>query len=691
MKQRVIAFLLLMIFTLPLVAQVDRSKMPEPGPAPEIQIGDYESFQLDNGLKVFVVENDKLPKVSFSLQLDRDPILEGENIGYVQASGDLMRTATATMNKDQIDEAIDMIGANLGIGAQSAYGSCLSKHKEDFVKIFADVVVNAKFKQEELDKAKKQIISGLKAQKDDPKAIANNVRKAVTYGKDHPYGEIMTEESIDKVTLDMCEKYYNTYWRPNIAYMAIVGDIDVDEAEELITEYFAGWEKKEVPSHEYKTPRTPLIRKVNLVDRAESVQSVIHVTYPIVLKKGDKDVIPVRILNTILGGNFSSRLNQNLREDHGWTYGARSSMVSDMLVGSFDANCEARTSVTDSAVTEFLNEIKMLKNEKISKEELENTKKYLIGSFSRSLENPNTIANFALSIERYGLPQDYYKTYLQKINKVSVEDIQTVAKKYLKPNKSNILVVGNASEIADKIKKFSPSGKLFYYDIYGNKYDPSAKKLPKDLTAQKIFDNYVKAVGGADKLTAMENVKMRMEGTVQGMNIVIDVWKKAPNKFKMALDAGVMKQSTVFDGEKGKSAAMGKEQMIEGEKAEELAISSRLNAVLHYDELGVKSELVGMDKVDGMDAYKVKLEFPTGKTSMEYYDVETFLKLQDVATVETPQGKMTQKTGYSDYKEVDGIKFPFQIMQQFGPQNIEMKVTECKVNTEMDDTLFEIK
>ncbi len=196
------------------------------------------------------------------------------------------------------------------------------------------------------------------------------MKNALDYGLDHPYGEPMTEETVNNISLQMCEDYYNTYFHPNVAYLAIVGDIDKDEAQPLIEKYFGSWEKKDIPKFKYETPQPPSTRMVAIVDRPNAVQSVIHITYPVQLEKNSKDVIPVSVMNTILGGSFSSRLMQDLREKKAFTYGARSSIASDRLVGNFDASCQARNSVTDSSVTEFIAQMNKIRDEKVSEKEL---------------------------------------------------------------------------------------------------------------------------------------------------------------------------------------------------------------------------------------------------------------------------------------------------------------------------------
>src|SRR5690606_439117 len=192
-------------------AQVDRSKYPEPAPAPTINIGDAETFTLPNGLKVFVVENHKLPRVTFSLVLDRDPILEGEKAGYLGLVGQLMRSGTKNKTKDQLDEAIDQIGASISVSSSSASASSLKKHQETLVSLFSEILFQPSFPKEELDKLKKQTISGLASEKDSPGAISAKVTSAVVYGEAPPYGESGTETTVQAIHVGDIQNYYNTY------------------------------------------------------------------------------------------------------------------------------------------------------------------------------------------------------------------------------------------------------------------------------------------------------------------------------------------------------------------------------------------------------------------------------------------------------------------------------------------------
>ena len=428
-------------------AQIDRSKMPEPGPAPQIKIGEARSFTLDNGLRVFVVENSKVPRVTYSLVFDYDPVFDKEMAGLTDITGGILRTATANRTKEMIDEEIDFIGASMSVYAGGLYASGLSNYTSTLAELIADVLINARFEEEHFNRVKTQTLSGLMAGKNEPSSVAARVNNVLLYGSNHPYGLNITEKSLENITLENCERFYNTYYKPEITYMAVVGDVKFDEIKKIVENYFGKWERGLVPKHSYPTPMPPKGVRVAVVDRPNAVQSVIRVGYPVDLKPGAEDIISARVMNSILGGG-TSRLFNNLRETHGFTYGAYSSLSSGKLVGSFVANTDVRTIATDSAVNEILYEIRRMQNELVPLNELNLFKNEMNGNFALSLEDPQTIANFALNIARYDLPADYYTTYLQRLAAINENDILKAANKYLMPNNVNILVVGNASEIA---------------------------------------------------------------------------------------------------------------------------------------------------------------------------------------------------------------------------------------------------
>ncbi|MEM0939320.1 MAG: insulinase family protein [Bacteroidota bacterium] len=690
MKSKYISCILVLIGLSVAEAQVDRSKLPEPGIPRPVNIGEYKSFELENGLKVFVIENHKLPRVSYNLVLNRQPILEGDKVGYLSMVGQMLRRGTEKRTKEQLDEEVDFIGASLAASSTSVFASGLSKYNEKILELMTDVTFNPTFPKEELEKIRTQTISNLAANKEDPSAISSNLRQALVYGKDHPYGEIQTEETTNKITVEDLKTYHDQYFRPNIAYLAIVGDVDFKETQRLIKTYFGSWENKAVPNPTYEIPVLPKDNIIALVNRSGAVQSAINITYPVELKIGSEDQIKARVMNQILGGSGSAKLFTNLREDKGYTYGSYSSLSADELVGRFNANVEVRNEVTDSSIVQIIYEMEQMKKGEISKDEIRLAKNSIAGSFSRSLERPQTVANFALNLARYNLPEDYYSTYLQKVQSISKEEVQAMANKYLKTKNAYIIVVGKANEVEDKLRPF---GELKYYDTYGNEIDPSLSKIPDGLTAQSVFQKYIDVIGGKEKIEAIKSIKMKMQSSVMGQTMDMEQSKLAPNlsltEVKMG---GNIMQKIVFDGEKGKMSGMQGTQEITGDQALDMAISSAIVEELAYLNNGIEAKLSSVEQIDGKDIYGVEVTSPSGKTSIRYYDSDSGLLIKASNTLETPQGAMTVTGEFGDYQEFEGVLFPTKMTQPLNPQmKMDISVSEILINTEISADIFKIE
>ena len=677
MKKIAISFVLTLLVTMSLMAQVDRSTLPASGPAPEIKIGEAETFTLDNGLKVFVVENTKLPRVSFTLVLERDPILEGDKAGMTGFVGEMMMGGTKNRTKDQLDQEIDFIGGSLSASSTSMFASSLKKHQDKILQLMADVLYNPVFPQEELDKLKKQSLTGLAQSKDDPNAISGRLSAAVLFGKDHPYGEMESEATINNITVDDVKNYYGTYFKPNIAYLAIVGDMDKAEAEKVVKQYFGKWTKGEVPKFTYPMPERASKRAVALVDRSSSVQSVINLTQPVAMKIGDADYISSRVLNQILGGGMSSRLFLNLREDKGYTYGASSSIGADKLVGTISAEASVRTEVTDSAVYEFIHEIQNLVENGVTEKELASAKAELSGDFGRSLEYPSTVASFALNIDRYNLPKDYYETYLQKLNALTVEDINATAKRLIEPEKFVITTVGNGSEIKEKLAQF---GEVTMYDNMGQ----PAKILTADadMTAEKVLETYLTAIGGAEKVKAIKTAKIFMDANVMGTALSIAFFYDSENGRygqKLSVGGNVMQKTTLADG-KAEMSAQGQQMELTGEQLEAVKLNSYLFPEAIYQDMGYSLTFDGLKDVDGTPAYKVIIAAASGAKLINYYAQDSGLKIK----YENPA---SGDTYYSDYQEKDGVLLPmaWTIKSAAIPAPLEGKVTLLELNVPISD------
>lgn len=682
----------LFTFALPAVqAQIDRSQMPEAGPAPKIQFKDYETFTLDNGLKVFVIQDKKIPRVAMSLIVDRDPILEGDKAGYVEIAGDLLGEGTTNRDKETLYNEIEFIGGRISTSSTSVYARALSTETEKVMDIMADVVKNPAFNNDAFERLKKQELSGLRAAENDPDAISSRVSNALFYGKSHPYGEVMTRETLENVTVEDCKTYYNTYFKPNISYLAIVGDIKPRKAKKMVEQYFGDWQRGDVPSHEYETPERPSEPLVAIVDRETSVQSVIKVGNITTLKPGTGDVIPMSLMNQILGGGSQGRLFQNLREDKAYTYGAYSGYGTDELVSTFRAEADVRNEVTDSAIVEFLKEFKKMAEEKVTEEELNAAKNFRSGSFARSLESAQTIARFAINIDRYNMDKDYYKNYLTSIENVTRTGVQRVAQTHIDYKNPVILVVGKAADIAEKLEQF---GEVRYFDVYGNEVDGSQPELPEDLTVQDVINSYVKALGGREAVRNVKNMKVTREAELQGQVLTITEMFESPNKTRSEVSMmGMNLVEMVFDGKKMKRTMQGRSQPASPEEIEQTKVTSQLVPELTYmSNDKVEAELVKAVNINGKPAYEIKVTYPDGNSISHFYDAETGLKVRDIEFAQSPSGEqIPQITEYGDYREVEGFMIPHFLEIPIGPQSIEAKAKEVLINTSLPADAFKVE
>jgi predicted Zn-dependent peptidase len=675
-------FIIASLLAVGVQAQVDRSVLPAPGPAPKIEFTDPGTFTLDNGLKVFVVPNDKLPRVAFYLILNRDPLFEGDNAGLTSFVGDMMMAGTTSRTKEQLDEEIDFIGASLGAGSTSISASSLKKHQEKVLDLMTDVLYHPVFPQEELDKLKKQTLTSLASSKDDPDYLASVISNALVYGKDHPYGETMTEETVDMVSLEDVKQYYQTFFKPNIAYLAIVGDIDTSEAKTLVNKYFASWEKGAVPEFDYEQPTLPANNKVALLDRSSAVQSVINIAYPVEMHLTNPDYMATRVMNFILGEGFNSRLNGNLRETKGYTYGARSSFGSDKLIARFSANTSVRNEVTDSSVYEMIYEIRNLEENGITEEELNTAKANLSGRFGRSLENPTNIATFAINIERYDLAEDFYSNYLQRLDGLTVASINEVAGKYLKPDNMYITVVGNGSDIKEGLSQF---GEVTMYNYKGEEVQ-EIELSDASKTATDVIADYIEAVGGQSALESITTAKLEMSAEVQGTKIdMMAVHDMANNRMAQKVNVmGNEASKTIVKEGKATVSSMGQSQTLTDEQYEDIKMASLwLIPELYYETMGYTLTLDGAADVEGKSAYKVIISNPTGGQVVNYYSMDNGLKLKT-------ENKLSGDTTFEEYQEFDGIMVPVKmsIKSPMIPVPLETTVGNVELNIPVSDQDF---
>jgi zinc protease len=675
--------LYLFLFLVPLgtMAQnIDRSKAPSPGKAPIIQVGDPVKFTLANGLQVFVVKNTKLPQVSATLALDYDGFAEGDKAGVAQMAGQLLKRGTTTKSKAQLDEAIEFLGGSMSTSSQSASVSSLKANFPSLLGLLSEVVLQPALSTEELEKIRKQVLSGIESSKDDPDAISGNVVKKLVYGATHPYGEMMTTKTVNQVAIADVKSFLNTYWVPNVAYLIFVGDIEPATAKALAEKSFGNWKKGTVTKQNFAKPVKPSQTYVAIVDRPASVQSVVAIASTVDLLPGSSNDIAGSVMNNILGGGFSGRLFANLREKYAFTYGAYSSLSPSRQIGIFQAEASVRNEKTDSSVQELLREINTIRNEQVGETEISRMKNYLSGGFARSLENPATIANFALNIARNNLPADYYQKYLTNLAAVDAAKVQNAAKLFLNTNQMHIVIVGNAKQIAKGLEKYGP---LKYFDIEGNEVAaPTEVKADASLTPVVLMEKAIAAVGSKEALNSIKDVQLKGTANLMGQSLEMNKTIVTPGNSVSTMSMGGMAviRQAVVDG-KYSVAQQGQEAPITDDLKETLDESSYLVPEQLFLAKGYGLKIVGAEKVDGKDAIDVEVTTPSKKVSHRFYDAKTFLLVKTSRSEEVPgRGTATQQQYYTGYKTVNGVQIASEQLMDMGQMKINIKYTDIKIN-----------
>ncbi|APG65591.1 peptidase M16 [Tenacibaculum todarodis] len=680
MKTKILSIIAIIAMSFSATAQIDRSKMPTPGPDPVVKLGTAEKFSLENGMTVIMVENHKLPRAAATLRIDNKPYAEGNIAGVSDMMGSLLGRGTSTITKDEFNEKVDFLGASVNFFSTGASARSLKKYFPEVLGLMADGVKNSQFTQEEFDKEKQVTLENLKSVEKNIPAIASRVENVLVFGKNHPRGEFTNKETVNNITLDAVKNNFNTYYKPNNAYLIIVGDINPTETKKLVKSLFADWKKGNIPVSTIQKPVNVPTTEISFVDMPNANQSEVAVVNTIDLTLGDKDYYAALLANKILGGGGSARLFQNLREDKAYTYGSYSRVSQSRNTGIFRATAGVRNVVTDSAIVEIQKEINKIRYQKVTEKELQDAKEEYIGGFVMDVQKPATAANYALNIALYDLPEDFYANYIKNINSVTVDDVQNAALKHFRGDKARIMVTGKGIDVLKNLEKGDYV--ISYFDKEGN---PTTKPemtlpIPAGVTATTVVDTYFDAIGGKDKVATINSVMMISTGKVQGIDLTMTQKQAAPNKMAVVMTGmGQTLSKQIFDGTKGYQEAQGRRKDYAGEELEAAKTTSAPFADAEYK----KGKLDRIEPIDGENFYVIK------HNKMEiFYNVKTGLKAKEVRTVKGPQGEVKLPTTFSDYKEVNGIKFPHKMGQKMGPMDLSFDLKEVKVNEGVSDADF---
>ncbi|WP_294240680.1 pitrilysin family protein [uncultured Chryseobacterium sp.] len=656
--------------------KIDLNAMPKPGPTPAINIAKPKTFKMSNGLTVMVVENNKLPRVSASLTMDRPPYYEGNVTGVSEIMAEQFENGTTSMSKDAFNKKVDYLGANLNFSSNGASANSLSKYFPEVLGLMADAIVNPKFSAEEIQDSKARAIEGLKSEEKNASAIASRVSNALMYGKNTSRGEFETVESINRIQLADVQNIYKKYYAPDNAYLVIVGDVKFDKVKPLVEKAFSGWKKANTPMTPVEPAANVAKTEIDVVDVPSAVQSVVSLNNLNTLKMKDANYFPATIANYILGGGGEARLFMNLREKNGFTYGAYSNMSASKYSPQFSASASVRNEVTDKAVKEFMNELNAISA--VKPEELENAKAKLKGSFILALEQPATIARFALNQKIQDLPDDFYTNYLKSIDKVTAADVSNAVKSTIMPNQSRIFIAGKASDISEGLEKLGYPVK--YYDTEANPVaKPSAKKVDANVTVASVADKYIDAIGGKANVSKISSYTINAAMSMQGQSLEVKTIKAQGGKeLTQVTTMGQTVFKDVFDGKTGYAEQMGRKVPVTPEQIAEKQKNTEVFEEMTFAK-SPEYKLTGIEKIGGEDSYAIK-----GPETTYYYSVKTGLKTGETRTVKAQGQEISVPTLFSNYKDVAGVKMPYTISVNQMGMDMTMNVKSYEINQAKD-------
>lgn len=435
-----------------------RKKIPSPNKLTNLIFPEYFDSKLDNGIRLIVIENNKLPLVTARFVFFTGSIYDNGKAGLASLTADLITKGTSMMTAPEIYENIEYLGASItgGCDSDASYLNCftLKKYFHSIMNIVCSLINDSIFPLSEVQDAKLFKINSLLSLSDQGEYLVNKLfREKIYSDTPYEYNPEGIKSTIEKITREDIKRFYKKYYKPNNLAIAMIGNITPEEALDIVNEKFQYSTKNEIKY--INSIEHPQIKKngVYIIDRKDAVQSDICLGH-ISVRKNNPDYIKLTVLNTLLGGFFTSRINRNLREEKGYSYGARSSFNLKKIAGDFSVDTNVSNALTGKAIKEIIKEIDLIRNKKVSEEELGNVKNYICGSFPLQLETPNVIAAKILNLIIYEMDKNFYDSYIEKVMEITAEDILSTAQKYLNTEQLTIAIAGNPEEIIHSLEEF---------------------------------------------------------------------------------------------------------------------------------------------------------------------------------------------------------------------------------------------
>lgn len=671
MKNISIIFLISFIMTNNLIAE-----KPEPLTGYEFEFPDYEIDATKNNIKVILIEDDEQPITNIRLLIGGGNSVE-EKPGVAELTAGMLTKGAGDLTALQIAQKLDGIGAQLNIRSTDDFIvinlEVLNKHLDEALAVFEKVVNDPKFDEDELDKLKQLMKASLIAERSNPGVLAGKLAKAAIYGNEHPYAIFPKDEDIDNIEAEDLENYYKKYLHGRNMSLAVYGDFNEESIEKIIATVSQINDDKETKPI-IQIPKSETLPKgVYFIPREGSVQSTVRVVFP-APAYNDYDYEILSFNSNIIGASFAGRLFKTLREKYSYTYSPSGGVTNRKFENFFYAAADVKGAVTDSAINVINEQIFDLAENTISKDELENLKKYRSGSYMMNFENSSFVASLIQNSEFKGKNAKTLESYIDRLENFTPKQVQLKAKEYLTEDNSLIVVVGPPT-IKEKLEKF---GKIYEYNKY---IEPFGDYTKIDLDANDLLYNYRDAISKDNDLDDVNSLLSSGKGsaTMQGRSIPTELieYRKEGGKLYQKMEFAGMAQEKWINGEKAwlNAAGMTNEMPLN----QSLKLESKLFGVSELEKLGFKLRVLG--EKDNMITLEATSK--SGTKSRYMFDASTYLLLGSSTIEDTPQGKIDIETKLSDYKNFDGYLMPTKIKSSSAMFSFELEM-DYMINAKED-------
>jgi zinc protease len=711
-----------------------REAAPRPLPARDIKFPPYEVRTLANGLQVVAVAHHEQPAVTLRLLVRAGTAQDPKGkFGVARLLASLLDQGTSgasAKTAQQLNDAIDFIGAEMSAGAGSDLSFLnLTVMKDSFeigLRMLSDMARAPAFAPAEIERQKTQTLSGLQVSLQDPEWVANSVFDRLVYGF-HPYGmpETGTPDTLAAITRDDLVAFHDRYFAPNNTILAIVGDVTADEAFATATRVLGDWQTKDVPADKFSDPPSPS-RRVVVVDKPDAVQTEVRVGH-LGVARTNPDYMALNLAIRILGGEGSNRLHQVLRTQRALTYGAQASFDTLKESGDFEAETNTRSEATGEVLRLIVDEFWRLQRERVNEIELVDAKAFLTGSFPLTIETPNAIAMQIMNVLFYGLPIEQLQTFRERVNAITVDDVQRVAQKYLHPDQLSIVLVGNASAFASQLRGIGfgqfetvalPDLDLTAADFRRSRnadaigaggagragpwtrraaYTDDQSVNAEATRATALLNQAIAGKGGLEKLRGVKNITVTQvltsssgdrRGSAEAINII-----QYPDRFRIEMKGPQGASVQGFDGtdawtkDPRGGVQVGPATMVQEARA---GLRRDVISLLLAGKDGAVAVRALPDVQDASGKVSHALEFSARDLNPIVLSIDPASGLVTKQTFVAPPaagGDLVEET-FSDYRAVDGVQFAFQAVRMIGQLKVERQVRDIKVNAPIDSSTF---